>query len=303
MSPRQARRSPGPRSPALAVVWALLGAGCEQPTPALPPPTLAPSSTGSAAPIRPLADVRVLLDGVRTPDVPATRLESWPPLELVLPPGNAPGRWSALELVIGEARPPVRIERPHETYPGQVVALLPGASGASVGIFPPAALAARGKPTLEIPGVREVRVILAPAAARSRSNGGDGGGDGGGERIEPATVTLSLSDRGGKRTLDRTTLDALPARTAPLGDTEAKGWSLADLLGAAKAKPGKRWLLVDESGAKLELAATDLAPDRGFGFLKLNRQGQLRFKWFVRQGDAWRPAGDLRGLTSITALR
>ena len=116
-------------------------------------------------------------------------------------------------------------------------------------------------------------------------------------------MTLALTDARGTRTIDRPALDALPAATAPLGDVETKGWSLAELLAAAKAKPGKRWLLVDESGAKLELAAADLTPARGFGFLKLNRQGQIRFKWFVREGEAWKSAGDLRGLTSITAQK
>jgi hypothetical protein len=303
MSPRLARRA-RPGSPAaLAVLAALSGAACEQPRPALPPAPVEPAAAGTAT-TAPLADVRVLLDGVRVPDVPAARIASWSPLELTLPPGHAPGRWRTIELVSDDARPPVRIEDPLATYRGQVLALLPGAAGVSLGVFTPATLAARGKPTVEFPSVREIRVILAPVADGRGGSSGGGDGDGNGrERVEPVAVTITLTDRSGTRTLDRTALDAAPARTAPLGDTETKGWSLTDLLGAAKAKAGKRWRLVDESGATLELAAADLAPDRGFGFLKLNRQGQIRFKWFVRDGDAWKAAGDLRGLTSITALR
>jgi len=148
----------------------------------------------------------------------------------------------------------------------------------------------------------------AGAGAGPRGDGegeGGGGGDGGG-RKDPGAYTIAIVD--GKRTTSftRAQLEALPTQAPPMGDNTSPGWSLADVLRAARVARGATVLLTDAAGATLKVTAAELAPDRGLGFLKLNREGLLRFKLLAREdGSAgrWRPRGDLRGLVSIQRIK
>jgi len=46
----------------------------------------------------------------------------------------------------------------------------------------------------------------------------------------------------------------------------------------------------------------DLDPKRAVPFVKLNRQGTLRFRVFKKQGDTWQPGQDVRGLVAVEVL-
>jgi len=60
--------------------------------------------------------------------------------------------------------------------------------------------------------------------------------------------------------------------------------------------------LSGESGSSVTLEKQDLDPKTSVPFVKLNRQGQLRFRVFKKQGESWQPGPDLRGLTKIEVL-
>jgi hypothetical protein len=53
----------------------------------------------------------------------------------------------------------------------------------------------------------------------------------------------------------------------------------------------------------LTLEKQDLDPKTNVPFVKLNRQGTLRFRVFEKQGDTWQPGPDLRGLVGIEVLK
>jgi len=88
-------------------------------------------------------------------------------------------------------------------------------------------------------------------------------------------------------------LDVLGSRNLELGPFTAEGkgdvswvhWKMrAD-------ENGIVWLLLDKK---------DL-DDNTIPFIKLNKQGSLRFRVLKKAGEGWNTSGDLRGLTVIEA--
>ena len=92
---------------------------------------------------------------------------------------------------------------------------------------------------------------------------------------------------------------ALPREGTP-GSPDQKGWRLAALLDAAGVKSFAHLVLSDASGNNLTLEKADLS-DTSVPFIKLNKQGALRFRVLKKAGDGWTPSGDLRGLVAIDA--
>ena len=86
-------------------------------------------------------------------------------------------------------------------------------------------------------------------------------------------------------------------------EADAKGWPLTALLDAAGVTKFERLLLTDASNANLTLDKADLDPKTSVPYVKLNRSGQLRFRIYKKQGDAWTQTGDLRGLVSIEVIK
>lgn len=268
-----------------------------------PRPTPAPSiGSANAATGLKATSVQLMVAGGVLQPIDASVIARWPRLETLLPPeAVSPTRWLSIAL-IGDA-PAVEIPTPATTHPGLVAALVPGVGGTSFAMFTPEALAAHGTPTVLQAGIKEVRVVLAPVGGLPPTNGsnggGGGGGDGDGDRVDPGNFSVTL----GGKPFARDQFEALPKATAPAGDMQTQGWLLADLLRAGKLAPGPGGVrLTDATGETLDLKAADLVPSKGVGFLKLNRQGQLRFKWFLKDAVGWHGAGDLRGLSTITAL-
>ena len=52
------------------------------------------------------------------------------------------------------------------------------------------------------------------------------------------------------------------------------------------------------TGLEIDSLCADLTT-----FVKLNRQGSLRFRIYKQQGEGWTPGGDLRELISIEVLK
>ena len=66
---------------------------------------------------------------------------------------------------------------------------------------------------------------------------------------------------------------------------------------------GSLWKSADAKGTNLNLEKQDLDPATAMPFVKLNRQGSLRFIVFKKQGEAWTRGGDLRDLAKIEVLK
>ena len=88
----------------------------------------------------------------------------------------------------------------------------------------------------------------------------------------------------------------------PGGSGDAKGWKLVTLLEAEGVKKFEKLLLTDAAGLTLTIENKDL-DDKTVPFVKLNRQGSLRFRIYKQQGEGWTPAGDLKELVTIEVLK
>ena len=95
----------------------------------------------------------------------------------------------------------------------------------------------------------------------------------------------------------------MPRQGAPDDPTgEQKGWPLLSLLEHAGIKDAKRVLLTGDE-LNLTLEEGDLDPKSAVPFIKLNRQGALRYRTYKKEGAGWVVAGDLRGLRKIEVLQ
>ena len=165
-------------------------------------------------------------------------------------------------------------------------------------------------------GCRDARPAPAPAPTpavteppppATGATGGSRGGDGSAApSVTNAPITIDIIGPTATTTFVRSQLEALPAATAPIGDTVTKGQSLRDLVTAAGLLPttiaGAKLWLVDGEGASLGLAVDDVVAGRMFAFLRINRHGELRLKTYEQVDAVWHLRGDLRGLRSIKLL-
>jgi hypothetical protein len=91
--------------------------------------------------------------------------------------------------------------------------------------------------------------------------------------------------------------------TAPQGDTSTPGWDVASVLAAEKITPTAKLIVTDEGGATVTITAKQLDPKTDLAFMKVNKQGQIRFRLFEKNsGGGWDVAGELRGVTTIELL-
>lgn len=63
-------------------------------------------------------------------------------------------------------------------------------------------------------------------------------------------------------------------------------------------KTYKKVTLLDAAGTSIPLEKSEVNAD-SVPFIKLNRQGSLRFRLYKKQGDGWQSSGDLRSLVEI----
>ncbi len=261
---------------------------------------------GKAATGAPPAGVKVALvvDGKPALDVDPGRAAQYPPIGALLAgPARDPSTWSALEVRPrqGEARTLTADEQK-----GKIAALYPDRGGTAFGLFSPEELAKKARPAIAVTDVAEVRITLA-AAKEGGGGGGDsgGGGDHGGgggddERPRPtADLKITIKGPAGEVVFTGDKLNDLATVTAPSGDTETPGWTIPAILKAAGVEPTGKLFLVGEEGASLLLEPGDLDPATTMLYVKLNRQGQLRFRVFKKQGEVWDVTGELRGIKSI----
>ncbi|MBL0219816.1 MAG: hypothetical protein IPQ07_38875 [Myxococcales bacterium] len=248
---------------------------------------VAPASTGT----------HVFVDDADVATVTAAQVASWPRVDTLVPEAaRRLGKWQAI--YIKGAKPQVsELNKPFETYRDYVPALFPGEGGKiSFGLFDPVELGKKGKPALQEDGVLELRIKLAGDTGRGEND------HGGGSATDPAELQLKIKTAKGEQILTGEKLLALPREAMPGGGGDAKGWKLVALLEVAGVKTWDKLLLKDAAGLSLTIEHKDL-DDKTVPFVKLNRQGSLRFRIFKQQGEGWTPSGDLRALTSIEVLK
>ena len=295
---------------ALAVVVA----GCSRDKPAPPGPATGGSAAGargstfsgpgSGAGVAPPAQaaergaLELFVNDAAVATLSPAQVAGWPRLDALVP-GDARrlGTWEMVALQ-GAGAKPTEVPHPSTTYPDLVPAIFPGTGagpdggGISFGMFDPVELARKGKPALRADGIRAIRIKLAQNSGRGQND--DGGGAGG----DPTKLVVTVTTPSGATRLTGEQILALPREEMP-GNADQKGWQLGALLAAAGVKSYQRLVLRDAAGTNLTLDRKDLGPS-AVAFIKLNKQGALRFRILKKVGDGWSPGGgDLRALVAI----
>ena len=92
-------------------------------------------------------------------------------------------------------------------------------------------------------------------------------------------------------------------RQPPPGDNGGMGWPLDAILQKAGVTKYEKLICTDSKGTNLTLEKQDLDPKIAMPFVKLNRQGSLRFIVFKKTGETWTRGGDLRELTRVLVVK
>jgi hypothetical protein len=183
------------------------------------------------------------------------------------------------------------------TYPDTVPTLFPGEGGAtSFGMFDSVDLAKHGTPKVREDNLREIRIKTSNDSSRGQNETGDGAG------ADPATIKLMIKTTAGEHVMDGKTLLAMTLKPMP-GNEDSHGWTLTTILDAAGIKAYERLLLTDVGGTNVTIDKKDFDDVTAIPFVKLNRQGALRFTVLKKQGEGWQKTADLRGLASIEVVK
>jgi hypothetical protein len=240
----------------------------------------------------------LFVDEAKVVDLDRAKVEAWPRLDSLLPQeARRYGTWMAISGKSGGTA--FEIKKPGATYGALVPALYPSPSGqgVSLGLFDPVDLANKGVAKVRHEELSELRVHLDKEGGRGQND------HSGGDAVDPATLRLTIEVGGKKHELTGAQLLAIPRENAPDDASgEHKGWSLGAVLAAKQIAMPKRAILTGDE-VNLNLEQEDLDPKLAVPFIKLNRQGTLRFRVYKKQGTAWTMGGDLRGLQAIKILQ
>ena len=274
----------------------LATAGCKgEKSGATPGPGSAPTPATPAAPM-----ACVFVGDVKSACLDTAAVAKWPRVDSLVPPeSRRMGTWKTISVQTTTGRG-ADLNQPADVYPDMVLAFFPGSDGnPALGMFDLVELANHGHPKWQQPGVREIHIMAATGGGRGENEDGRGPAD-------PAALSLKFTNAGKASELAGPALLALAREAQPGDDGEAKGWALLTLLKAGNVplpteKPGKRYLLTDAAGMNLTLEPSDFS-ETSVPFVKLNKQGALRFWVFKKKGEGWTKGADLRGLTSVQVL-
>jgi hypothetical protein len=270
------------------IVVAACGGKHDDPTPG--------AASGSASAPPPVAGVQVFIDDKPVATVTPDQVAAWPRLVTLLPtPARRLGQWVSVSLK-GAKDPATDVSKPSMTYPDTVPVLYPDGGGTSFGMFDGVDLAKHGAPKMHVDQLKEVRITLAKDSARGQNETGDGTG------TDPADIKLSVKTAKGEQVIAGKTLLAMTLQPMP-GNPDSHGWTLTTILDTAGVKGYSRLLLTDATGTNLTIDKADFDDKTTIPFIKLNRQGSLRFTILKKQGEGWEKGGDLRGLASIEVVK
>lgn len=253
----------------------------------------APVVTADASAAVAADTVEIFVDAVSVAKVTKAQLAGWPRVDTLVPvDARRLGTWMNVKL-IGRAPMATDLAKPSAGHPDKVPVLFPGEGGApSFGMFDPVELAKKGQPAVREDGVREVRISLSTG-----ERGGDHQG-GTGEGADPMKLVVKIKTPGGDKELTGEKILSLPREPQP-GNEDTKGWRVTQFLEAVGVTRYQSLVLIDAGGTTLPLEKKDLDPATANPFIKLNKQGHLRFRMFTKQGDGWQPGADLRQLVTI----
>jgi hypothetical protein len=270
--------------------------GCSKDDPAKAP---GPGSAGSGSavapvqPARPPGSLEIFVDDASVAKITPAQIAKWPRLDTLVPEDSRRlGTWQVVYLKGAEAKP-VELDKPSATYPEMIPAVFPGEGGLpAFGMFDPVELAKHGKPGLRQDAVSEIRIKVAKGGRGGDHQGGTGGDS------DPLKLVLTFKTAAGDKTLTGEKIMAIPRESMP-GNEETKGWPLTKLLAAAGVTKYSKLVLIDAAGTSLSIDKKDFDDKTTIPFIKLNRQGSLRFRMMKKQGDGWQATGDLRALSTI----
>ncbi|HSD87601.1 MAG TPA: hypothetical protein VLB44_08800, partial [Kofleriaceae bacterium] len=119
----------------------------------------------------------------------------------------------------------------------------------------------------------------------------------------PAKIEVTIKTAKGEQKLLGTQLLEMPRQPPPGQTTGGLGWPLAAILDKAGVKKYEKLIVSDGKDTNLTLEKQDLDPAKAMPFVKLNRQGSLRFIVFKKEGETWKRGGDLRGLARVEVVK
>ncbi|HUS31089.1 MAG TPA: hypothetical protein VMZ53_21410 [Kofleriaceae bacterium] len=261
-----------------------------------------PATTGSAgsagsAAVPESKNVLVFVDDAQVAQVTPEQVAGWPRVDTLVPTdARRLGKWKTVTLEASSPKP-IDINNPSSTFPELVPALFPGADGApAFGYFDPVELAKKGTPQMRQDHLHDVHIKLAQNSGRGENEQGDGGG------MDPSKLELVVKASGKETKLMGTQLLEMP-RQPPPGENGGMGWPLAAILEKAGVTKYEKLIATDSKGTNLVLEKQDLDPKAAMPFVKLNRQGTLRFIVFKKNGETWGRGGDLRELSRVEVVK
>jgi hypothetical protein len=257
----------------------------------------APAPAGSAT--EQVADgktVSIFVDDQQVGTLALDQIKQWPRLDTLVPVNaRRLGTWQTVTLKGAKA---TELQQPSAKNPELVPAVFPGEGGKpAFGMFDPVELAKHGPPALREDGIDEIRIKLAQGGGRGENEQGMGGG------ADPRDLVLTIKTAKGEQVIKGDKLLETPRELQPGHDDGGKGWTLAKILENAGVTKYERLLLTGENGTNLTLEKQDLDPKVSVPFVKLNRQGALRFRVFKKEADTWQPGQDLRNLSRVEILK
>ena len=276
----------------LFVALVALGGCKKQDKPADPAPG---PGTGSAGPTVTAAPggVEIFVDETSVAKITKEQIAKWPRLDTLVPEDDRRlGTWQRLYLKGAEPKP-AELEKPSATYPEMVPAVFPGDGGVpAFGMFDPVELAKHGKPGLRQDAIREIRIKVSKEGRGGDHQGGTGAGE------DPLKLVLAIKTAAGNKDLTGEKIMAIPREAMP-GSPDTKGWPLTKLLETAGVAKYTKLTLIDAAGTSIAIEKKDFDDKTTVPFIKLNRQGSLRFRMMKKQGEGWQATGDLRALATI----
>lgn len=281
----------------LMLVALLLAGACEHKKDSAPTPDPVGSNKAPPPPAPTAAPgtIEVFVDSDSVAKVAPDAVAKWPRLDGLLPK-NAQrlGQW---ELVTIKGKDKSQeIKTPSAQYPELVPVIFPSGGGSAFGMFDPVDLAKHGEPKIRVDNVSEIRV----AVSKEQRGGDHQGGTGAGE--DPMKLVIDIKTPTGQKKFTGAELLALPRETQP-GKDDTKGWRLTAILKAVGITKFEKLVLRDAGGTTLPLEKADFDDINVVPFIKLNKQGTLRFRVTKKVGEGWQMGADLRDLTGIEQVK
>src|SRR5687768_10225991 len=253
--------------------------------------TAAVAAPADAAPAPSVpGQVEIFVNDASVAKIGTADIAKWPRLDTLVPEESR--RLGTWQVVAIKGDKPGEVSKPSATHPELVPVVFPGEAGApAFGMFDPVEHAKHGKAGVRHDGVTEIRITVSTEGRGGDHQGGGAGGD-------PMKLVLAVKTKAGDKQLTGEQIMAIPRESIP-GSEDQKGWPLTKLLAAAGVTKFSKLVLVDAGGTSVVLARADFDDKTTIPFIKLNRQGSLRYRLLKKQGTGWQAAGDLRALATI----